>query len=262
MEYTMITSSANEQIKNIIKLQKNARLRKEQGVFVAEGRKLLQEAKDYGSVRTIFATESFAQDEKNKDLLSDTRVEIVADKVFWNLADTVTPQGVLALVEMPSYTLDTLLDNKNGRFIILENLRDPGNLGTIMRTAEGAGMTGVILSRKSVDLFNPKVVRATMGSIFRQPFVYVEDIYETILLMQKKKYRIFGTAMEGDILYDEVDYRGKTGIVIGNEAAGVTEQMISMMDKKVRIPMAGQLESLNAAVAAALFMYEAARQNR
>lgn len=258
----MITSSANEQIKNIIKLQKNAKLRREQGVFVAEGRKMLQEANTYGSVRAIFATEGFAQDVKNKNLLSDARVETVADKVFWNLADTVTPQGVLALVEMPSYTLDTLLEDENGRFIILENLRDPGNLGTIMRTAEGAGMTGVVLSKKSVDLFNPKAVRATMGSIFRQPFVYVDDIYDTVSLMQKKGYRIFGTAMEGDILYDEADYRGQIGIVIGNEAAGITEQMISMMDKKIRIPMAGQLESLNAAVAAALFMYEAARQDR
>lgn len=257
----MITGNTSVQIKNIIKLQKNAKFRREQGVFVAEGRKLLLEAKEYGSVRTIYASENFAQDAQNKELLSGAKVEIVADKVFRNLTDTVTPQGVMALVKMPSHTLEALLDNKNGRFIILENLRDPGNLGTIMRTAEGSGMTGVILSRESVDLFNPKVVRATMGSIFRQPFVCVEDIYGTVLLMKKKGYRIYGTAMDGDVLYHEADYRGKTGIVIGNEAAGVTGQMISMMDTKVRIPMAGQLESLNAAVAAALFMYEAARQD-
>lgn len=256
----MITSSANAQIKNIIKLQKSTRHRKEQGVFVVEGRKLLQEADTYGNIEKVYATESFLQDNQNKKLLSGKEAELVSDKVFKELTDTVTPQGVLALVKMPSYALDALLQTQNGRFLLLENLRDPGNLGTIMRTAEGAGMTGVILSRESVDLFNPKVVRATMGAIFRQPFVYVEDIYATVLLMQEKGYQIFGTAMEGSVCYDEADYRDEVGIVIGNEALGVTEQMLSMVDKKVRIPMAGKLESLNAAVAAALFMYETARQ--
>lgn len=256
----MITSSTNAQIKNIIKLQKSTRHRKEQGVFVVEGRKLLKEAETYGSIEKIYAAESFVQDMQNKELLSGKEAELVSDKVFKELTDTVTPQGVLALAKMPAYALDALLQTKNGRFLILENLRDPGNLGTIMRTAEGAGMTGVILSRESVDLFNPKVVRATMGAIFRQPFVYVEDIYATVHLMQKNGYQIFGTAMEGSVCYDEADYRKKVGIVIGNEAVGMTEQMLSMVDKKVRIPMAGKLESLNAAVAAALFMYETARQ--
>lgn len=257
----MITSSANTQIKNIIKLQKSTRHRKEQGVFVVEGEKLLQEADAYGTIEKVYAAESFVQDKQNERLLSGKETEMVSDKIFKELTDTVTPQGVLALAKMPFYTLDTLLQSKNGRFLILENLRDPGNLGTIMRTAEGAGMTAVIASRESVDLFNPKVVRATMGAIFRQPFVYVEDLYATVQLMQESGYQIFGTAMEGSVRYDEADYSGKVGIVIGNEAMGVTERMLSMVDKKVRIPMEGKLESLNAAVAAALFMYETARRH-
>lgn len=257
-----ITSASNSQIKNVVKLQKSARERKKQKLFVAEGWKLLQEAKKAGQVECVYATGAFVDDQQFSSLLSGLEVTILEDKLFHSLTDTMTPQGVLALVHMPEYELKELLADDTGRFLLLENLRDPGNLGTIMRTAEGAGMNGVILSRESVDLFNPKVVRATMGSIFRQPFVYVEDIYETIKVMQSEDYCIVGTAMSGNCLYDEVDYSKRVGIVIGNEANGITEEMLALVDKKVRIPMAGQLESLNAAVAAALFMYETARQRR
>lgn len=258
----MITSSSNIQLKQIAKLQKQAKTRKEQGAFLIEGKKLLEEAKRWGKLKKVYASEAFYLEEGNKQLLQDLETEIVEDKLFRTLTDTMTPQGVLAIAAMPSYSPEELLEEQAGCFLILENLRDPGNLGTIMRTAEGAGMTGVILSKESVDLFNPKVVRATMGAIFRQPFFYVEDCIGWVQHMKTKDYHIFGTAMEGELLYDEADYHGRTGIVIGNEASGLSPQMLAAIDRKVRIPMAGHLESLNAAVAAALFMYETARQRR
>ena len=145
---------------------------------------------------------------------------------------------------------------------VVDDLRDPGNLGTIMRTAEGAGMSGVILSRESVDLFNPKVVRATMGAIFRVPFYYADDLIKVIERLKAMQIPVYGTMMQGSEVYDALDYTNGAAIVIGNEANGISEEVTAHLTKGVRIPMDGSLESLNAAVAAAILMYETARQKR
>ena len=147
-------------------------------------------------------------------------------------------------------------------FLILENLQDPGNLGTIMRTAEGAGASGIIMSSDTVDIYNPKTIRSTMGSIYRVPFFYAEDIRETVRQIQQKGIGIYAAHLHGEKYYDEYDYRRPAAFLIGNEGNGLTEETAKLADTCIRIPMAGQLESLNAAVASALLMYEAARQRR
>lgn len=260
----MITSESNGQIKELIKLQKSARQRKKNSEFVAEGDKLVKEAYRHKKLKKIYISENVfeAKKEEFAEMLQSVSYEIVANTVFQNISETVTPQGILGIIAMPSYSLEELLQDEKQCFLLLDDIRDPGNLGTIMRTAEGAGMSAVLLSKESVDLFNPKVVRATMGAIFRMPFGYVESLPQVMETMKKKGIEIYGTMMDGSMVYDEADYTKGVGIVIGNEANGISEETKEKLSGRIRIPMEGSLESLNAAVAAAILMYETARQRR
>ena len=179
------------------------------------------------------------------------------------MSETITPQGVLAVVGMPCYRLldEDYLDkiySKTGKIklLILEDTSDPGNLGTIMRTAEAAGVTGVIMTKGTVDIFNPKVVRSTMGSIFRLPFAYVEDLKEVIKELKKEGISFYATHLKGEKSYKAIKYSDRSAILIGNEARGLSDEVADLADTYVLIPMQGRVESLNAAVAAALMMYE------
>lgn len=260
----MISNAGNIQIKNIIKLQKNARTRREQDAFVIEGKKLFEEAKLYGKVKRVYVTPEYIEELTvlKEEYFSGIEYELVEEKVLKEAADTKTPQGILAIVEKPHHTLDSILSGESVHLLVLEDLRDPGNLGTVMRTAEGAGIDGIIMSKETVDLFNPKVVRSTMGSIFRMPFLYVEDIIETLTILKDKGVIIVATDLMGTNSYEEEVYPTKTAIVIGNEAKGITDAMRNKADILVRIPMCGKLESLNASVAAGIMMYELFRQRR
>lgn len=259
----MITSATNVQIKNLVKLQKNARTRKEQNAFVTEGKKMFEEAKRLGIVKRVYVSESYCKtlEEPEEKYFQDIAYEVVDDKVFKEASDTMTPQGIMAIVEKPSYTLKDMINKKSVRLLLLEDLRDPGNLGTIMRTAEGAGMDGIIMSKETVDLFNPKVVRSTMGSIFRVPFVYEENILEVVEELKKQNFLVVATDLQGDKEYTQEDYTDRACIVIGNEAKGISSAMRQSANCLVRIPMCGELESLNASVAAGIMMYEMLRQS-
>ena len=146
--------------------------------------------------------------------------------------------------------------------LVLENLQDPGNLGTIIRTAEGAGVTGILMSRGTADLYNPKVTRSTMGSIFRVPFLYTDDLSGTIGKVKQAGVTVCAAHLQGRHTYDGEDYTRVTAFLIGNESRGLSDGLSELADVRVRIPMAGKVESLNAAVAAAILMYEAGRQRR
>lgn len=148
------------------------------------------------------------------------------------------------------------------QLVILETLQDPGNLGTILRAGEGAGITGVIMDRTTADIYNPKVIRSTMGSIYRVPFVYVDDLKGALKAAKGAGVRLYAAHLEGRRSYDEEDYRQSAGFLIGNEANGLSRETADMADCYVRIPMLGKVESLNAAVAASILMFEAARQRR
>lgn len=146
--------------------------------------------------------------------------------------------------------------------MVLETIQDPGNLGTILRAGEGAGVTGVVMDANTADIYNPKVIRSTMGSVLRMPFVYVENFHETLKELKQRKIRLFAAHLKGKNAYDLEDYTGDTAFLIGNEANGLTEETAAMADTYVRIPMEGRVESLNAAVASSVLMFEAARQRR
>ncbi len=260
----MITSESNGKIKEIVKLQKSARERRKRKCFLAEGVKMVREAFGCGKLRAIYFSEKFweSRGQDWQEITGRVVWEVVSEPVFHKIADTVTPQGVLGVVEMPEHHLEELLDDSRKAYILLDDVRDPGNLGTILRTAEGAGMSGVIMSRETVDLFNPKVVRATMGAIFRVPFCYEENLARCIGALKSADIPVYGTMMDGSTVYDAPDYTGPVGIVIGNEANGISDEVAESLTGGIRIPMEGMLESLNASVAAGVLMYEIARQRR
>ena len=255
----MITSPQNTQVKNIIKLNQKAKARREQGLFVAEGRKMFLEAPtDW--VEKVYVAQSMEEDETVMQKARGLDWELVADPVFRQMSDTQTPQGVLTVLRQPAYNMEEFLKKENPLFVVLEDLQDPGNAGTIFRTGEGAGVDGVFLTRTSVDITNPKVIRATMGSIYRMPFLYVESVVSLKKKLQDRGIRFFAAHLHGKNVYHEEAYRGGTAFLIGNEGKGLTEEASAAADCLIRIPMCGQVESLNAAMAAGILMYEALRQ--
>ncbi len=251
----MITSGTNGQIKNLIKLQKSGKYRKEQQMFVVEGLRIFKEIPKEWLIKA-YVTEEFLQ--KQEELLKDVLLEVVAPNVLKEAADTKTPQGVIALVKMPNYSIKAFLQKEDPCFIVLENLQDPGNLGTIIRTSEGAGMSGVLMSEDTVDIYNPKVVRSTMGSIFRVPF-YIAPMEEIFTFLEENSITSYGAHLNGNNFYQE-DYTKPCAFFIGNEGNGLTEETTERVNKKIKIPMHGQVESLNAAIAGTVLMYEAMRQ--
>lgn len=267
----MITSTQNEKIKHIAALQRDAKLREEESLFAVEGGRLFLEAPDF-LIREVYVTERFLEnvmrgqgpEAKIKEKLSRAGCETVSDQVFSKMSDTKTPQGILAVLAKQEYKREELLGAPDAAplLLLLENVQDPGNLGTILRTAEGAGITGVIISPGCADIYQPKVVRSTMGSLFRVPFYQTADLYQEIKYLKDNHIKLYAACLEGSECYDAADYRGGSAFLIGNEGNGLTRQAVQAADMRIRIPMAGKLESLNAAVSAALLVYEAARQRR
>lgn len=270
----MITSTANQKVKRIVQLNKKAGQRKKEGVFLIEGMKMFLEAPE-SCLKEVYVSENFLRDRKERgqaelsekeDILEKMErcgYETVSQEVFMKMSDTQSPQGILCVVKQFCYTLDDMIKTgANPLFLILENVQDPGNLGTMIRTAEGAGVSGILMSRDTVDIYNPKTIRATMGSVYRVPFLYVEELAGTVRQMQEKGIEVYAAHLNGKKCYDECDYCRPTAFLIGNEGNGLTEETAALADALIRIPMEGQLESLNAAVASALLIYEAARQRR
>jgi TrmH family RNA methyltransferase len=262
----MITSTQNSRVKAVLALREKARERKKQGLFIVEGPRMFAELSPEDCREIYVSAEYLRQHGKEaEELLRGRPYEEVSEDVLRSMSDTRNPQGILAVARQKSWTLEDVLGEGTARpplLIILETLQDPGNLGTILRAGEGAGVTGVIMNEESADVYNPKVIRSTMGSIFRVPFFVTPDLRGTIRDIRKRGVRIFAAHLHGTANYEDMDYREPSGFLIGNEAAGLTEETASLADARVIIPMAGRVESLNAAIAASVLLFEAARQRR
>lgn len=261
MDGIMITSTSNAQIKKIIQLNTRGKARRSSRAFVVEGIKMFEEAPD-DWIEAVYISESFLKN--HGKLVKDRSYEVVSDNVFKHISDTMTPQGILCILKMPEYGMEDLLGTgeKIPLLLVTESIQDPGNLGTMFRTAEGAGATGIVMNKSTVDLFNPKTIRSTMGSIYRMPFLYAEDLGSVIGELQGQGIRFYAAHLKGTVSYDEQDYTYPAGFLIGNEGNGLSEEIAELADDYIRIPMEGQLESLNAAMAAGILMYEANRQRR
>lgn len=268
----MISSTSNQQVKNIAALQKKTALRNKENCFIIEGIKLFSEVPSHRIIKS-YVTDTFFEnlsaDMKKK--VETSPYELVSDEVFKKMSDTVTPQGILTVVRRTVLPVTEIIrdeektgdtvKSKSRLFLLLEDINDPGNLGTILRTSEAAGVRGIIMSRNTVDIYNPKVVRSTMGAIFRMPFTYTESMEETIELLKSNGIRIYAAHLKGKEEYYRKDYRQPTAFIIGNESNGISEAVAQQADELIKIPMLGRVESLNAACAATILMYEVMRQN-
>lgn len=267
----MISSTANSRVKQVVQWQKKAGERKKDGIFIAEGMKMYAEAPADGIRETYISTECLRSiresgERQRHDVLrklEETGFEEVSEEVLGKMSDTQSPQGILCVLSRPFYTMEEMLHAEPGRpplLLLLEDLQDPGNLGTILRTGEGAGISGVIMSRDTADIYNPKTVRATMGSVFRVPHIYTEDLGVAVKTLTEAGVHVYAAHLKGKAYYDTFDFRAGTAFLIGNEGNGLREETADLAQQYIKIPMEGQVESLNAAVSAALLVYEAHRQ--
>lgn len=247
----------NNRIKELIALRDKSKARKEAGMYIVEGPKMCEEA-PVDMVVDTFVTHKCL--ESNRTWLDKRNYEVVEERVYEKLSDTKTPQGVMSVIRQPKYSLDEMVKEGN-LYVILEDIQDPGNMGTIVRTAEGAGVAGIIMTKGCVDIFNPKTIRSTMGSVYRVPFVYVDDIAEAIAKVKGAGISIYAAHLKGEQYYDEIKYE-RAAFLIGNEGNGLKDETAAMADTYIKIPMSGQVESLNAAVATSVLMYEHSRQMR
>ena len=263
----MISSAANERIKHAALLGKKASAREEEKLFIAEGARLFEETED-GLISELYLTEgglSLLRERgsaaRAEAMLASEKAFLVKDDVFAKMSDVVTPQGVLAVVKQREHSWEELIPpDRKPLIIMLEDLRDPGNLGTVMRSAEAAGATGVILGGDCADIHSPKVVRSTMGALFRLPFMKLRDLSFCFGTLRSKGVKIYAAAMEGAQCFSKADLTGGCAFIVGNEGKGLKPETIAAADGCLFIPMAGKTESLNASVSASLLLYEAARQ--
>ena len=259
----MITSNANPRVKQVVLWQTKAKERRAAGVFLAEGFKMFEEAPE-GWIQEVYvsseALDKIGRYPEARTKLARIGYETVTAEVFRKMSDTQTPQGILCVVRRPEYELEELLAVRSPLLLVLEGLQDPGNLGTIVRTGEAAGVTGIILSVGTVDIYHPKTIRSTMGSIYRMPFVCADNLGETVDKLREKGIRTYAAHLNGRKCYDSFSFCEGTAFFIGNEGAGLGQELAERADEYLKIPMEGQVESLNAAVAASLLMYEAHRQ--
>lgn len=252
---TRITSKDNANIKEISGLQKSSKHRRDQGVFVLEGLRLCLDAIENGFIpkKVFLSTSAISKyPEAVEKFLQYDEVYEVSDSLFSKISDTVNPQGILCLFNIPFVSIDKI--NNKGKYIALENIQDPSNLGAISRTAEAFGISGLILTSGCADPYSSKSLRASMGALLRIPVYQVEDLFE---LFETKSLTSFAAVVNNNAKsINEISFSAGSVAIIGNEANGICEESISKSDCKFTIPMNGRAESLNAAVAASIIIWE------
>ncbi len=256
-----ITSKDNETIKHIKKL-KEKKYREEYNEFIIEGIKMIEEAMlENAKIKSIIICDDCksAGMIPNELLYEIAKYECiyVSEKIFNTITDVTNPQGIMAIIEKPEIQ-EKEIDYKASNYLILDNIQDPGNMGTILRTVDSLNFKQIIVSKGSSDVYNPKVVRSTMGAIFRVQVIESQNLVKTIKELKKHKIKIYVTDLQTDKSIYNVDYT-KSAIIIGNEANGVSEEVLKEATERIKIPMIGKTESLNAAVATSVILYEAYR---
>lgn len=257
----VISSKDNEIIKKIKSL-KEKKYRDIENCYIIEGIKLVKEAiAENAKIKQIVVCEDCIND---GEIDTDTLYEIakfdvvyVTEKVFKTITDVKTPQGIIAVIEKNN--INSKIDYSQDIIIALDGVQDPGNLGTILRTVDSANLKQIILSKDSTDSYNPKVVRSTMGAIFRVNIIEADSLKDMLQEAKKNNFKVMVTSLDTKNSIYDVDYSKKV-IVIGNEANGVSKEVQVIADEKVKIPMLGKTESLNASVAAGIIIYEYVRK--
>ncbi|MDO8445750.1 MAG: RNA methyltransferase [Deltaproteobacteria bacterium] len=258
------TEITRERIKEIKRLHES-RERAEKGLLLIEGIRLMEEAvKEKVSFEEVLYTQRIEDTDRGIAVLAALRkgrapLYPVSEKVMQSVAETESPQGILGVLRHLVWDIKDVTKGR-GTVVVACGLQDPGNLGTIIRTADAGGCGGVVTTQNTVDIYNSKVIRATMGSIFRTPVLKFEDPKEAISALKKDGYQIIATTARSKTSYLDIDYMKPTAFLIGQEAAGIPDDLLESADIKVFIPMKVGVESLNAAVSASILIYEVFRQ--
>ena len=257
----VISSKDNDLIKHIRKL-KDKKYRDENNEYLIEGVKLIEEAvKENAEIKKVIVCDDTT---RTYEIPTNVMLEIakyecvyVTEKIFNLITQVTNPQGIMAIVK--KNVTNSEIDYSQHIIVVLDGVQDPGNLGTILRTVDSVGLSQIIVSKETADAFNPKVVRSTMGAIFRVKIIESEDLQETIKQIKKHHFKLMVTSLQTDRSIYDIQLN-KRIIVIGNEANGVSKGIQDMADEKVKIPMLGKTESLNASVATGIILYEYVRQ--
>ena len=257
---------SKEKLKELIKL-KTKKGRSQQGKFLLEGLRLCGEALNSSwAIESILFTPSFEDKIKGNDFSkrlqkSNAKMIEVRTRDLEKLSDTITAQGIMCVVKIRRNQIEDLWRKNNNFILALDGIRDPGNAGTLIRTADALGVDGVILSGDTVELYNPKVVRSTMGSIFHLPVWDEVDLEKTLPELKNRNFKIIGADVRQGKSLDKVNYSGKFCLLIGSEAEGLNDKWLKLSDEVVYIPIIGKAESLNAAVAGGILLYEITRKH-
>ncbi len=245
-----------------LKLKKG---REREGLYLIEGTKLIADALAANEeIVSLIIHDEKAERSEFADLLAGVESSVerfrVSEPIIAKLTDTMTPQGIMAVVKKRDHDLASLLDQDRPTLVVIDQLQDPGNLGAIIRSADAAGIDGIIIGEKSVELYNPKVIRSAMGSIFHLPIVVDADLSIVMKELNRRGIRILGTSPQAELDYYSLDLTDNIAIVIGNESQGLSTSLMRSVDEMMRIPIRGSAESLNAAMATSIILYEHVRQ--
>lgn len=261
-----ITSQDNKIYKTCVQLGQK-KYRDRLGLYIAEGEKIVREALLSGLVKTIVVREDQKETYERvllgKETREDTAFVFMTGSLFAKIAQTETSQGILAIVEEPAVDRETFLHTIAGEdkyVLVLDRLQDPGNIGTIIRTADAAGYAGMIVIKGSGDIFSPKVIRSAAGSLLRLPVYKASDEEEALALLRDARKTIVGSTPEGGVDYDKLDWPSGLALLIGNEGSGLSDTFKKATHKNVKIPMNNEVDSLNAAVAAGILIYESIKE--
>ena len=266
------------QKKFIKELLSKAKTRREQGLYVVDGPKMCSELSPC-DVEKIYVTDDFFasnQADMCRGILSECGYEQVSGSEMKQMSDTVTPQGILVVARQRRIKgLSGLMERVNKKeaplLLLLDTMQDPGNLGTVLRASEAAGVDGIIMNRECVDIYSPKVVRSTMGAVLRVPFLVVDDLTRAMDRLRDRSFmeefsvatpEFYAACLDAEGYHTDFDYRKGSCFMIGNEAHGLSPELIEKADHRIKIPMHGNVESLNAAMAATVLVFEADRQRR
>jgi TrmH family RNA methyltransferase len=258
---------SKEKLKELVKL-KTKKGRNTQRRFLVEGLRLCEElARSDWDTESVLFSSSFENSTTGERLLrkferKNVKTIPVRSDVARKLSDTVAPQGIICVVKMKNSSLDQIWSKGSSIVLALDKIRDPGNVGTLIRTADAFGVHGVILSSDTVELYNPKVIRSTMGSIFHLPIFEGVDLEKTIPWLKKRHFRIYGTAANEGRNLDRLGYSRRTCLLVGSEATGLSKRLSYLSDEIIRIHTAGKAESLNASVAGGILLYEITKRKQ
>lgn len=251
-----IESIHNTIIKQTVSL-KNKKYRDKFDLFIVEGEKQVLQIPVKYNIEYIILTEeceSFAEKIKH-----NTKIYTTTSRIFEKISDTETPQGIIAVVKKPKYNIEEITKNK-GIFLVLDCIQDPGNLGNIVRTATAYNCKGIFISKNSVDVFSPKVVRSSMGTIFNIPIIQETDIIKLFEVFKKNNIKTYALALQTNNSLSKTKFEDNIAFVIGNESNGITADVLSKADNLIKIEMFSSVQSLNAATAMSIAVYEGAKQ--